>query len=143
MISIVIQDTKQFMAKLFKEDIFDKFHVSNMEIISFATFEIKKNSPSTGLGSDKICTWQMIRPYAYTIIKGKDAPRSIKIVFSLSKEEGEKLGTDTNFFMNMYFAEGELYFTTGTSTKNFTLDKKSDHIWEDYVKNFFKQNSLT
>ena len=132
MITIVIQDTKQFMSKLFKEEMFDNFLVHNLEIVSFVTFEIKKNTQNT--------TWQTLRPYALNIIKGKDTPRSIKIVFSLNPEESEKLKTETNFFMNMYFDQGDLYFTTGISSKNFSLDKTTNQIWGDYVKDFFKKN---
>ncbi|MCL1996659.1 MAG: DUF5721 family protein [Defluviitaleaceae bacterium] len=144
MISLVVRDTKQFMAKLFKEEAFDNFSVPNMEIVSFATFEIsetKNQVTDDSLAADS-CTWKTLRPYAFNIIKGKDIPRSIKIVFSLNKEESEKLKSDTTFFMNMYFVDGDLHFTTGTSSKKFTLEKSADHLWEDYVKNFFKKNGI-
>lgn len=135
MISILVQDTKSFMLKLFKENMFDDYYVPSVEIISFANFEIStKRSP---------CTWQVIRPYVHNIIKGNKTPKHIKIIFSLNKEESEKLQQGCEFFINMYFNEGALYFTTGTSSKTFSLNKTYELLWEDFVKKLFANNLIT
>ncbi|MCL1936603.1 MAG: DUF5721 family protein [Defluviitaleaceae bacterium] len=133
MISLAIEDKKNFMKKLFKENIFDNFFVTYIEIVNFANFEIKtKQNPQS---------WQILKPYAYNIIKGNETPKSMKIIFTLSEEISNKINPDYEFFLNLYF-QNELYFTTGTSPKKFTLDKSINYIWEDYVKNFMNKNLI-
>ena len=134
MISLSIPDTKSLMSKLFKEDMFDSLFVANIELISFANFNI-------AIGAEP-CTWQTMRPYVHNIIKGNKTPKSIKIVFYLNKEKGYAIAPDHEFFLNMYFSEGLLTFTTGTSSKLFSLDKGPEHVWEDNIKKFFKKHLI-
>lgn len=137
MISLEITDTKNFMAKLFKEETFDSFDLVNIEILSFASFEIKQKQENI--------PWKSIRPFSFSVIKSGTTPKSIKIVFSLSKEESESIQIDTNFFLNIYYTSGEdgqLIATTGTSMKTFSLDKSGDHMWEDYITKFLKENKI-
>lgn len=133
MISLEVQDTKYLMGKLLKDTTFDDFLVANIEISNFATFEIntKKNAVS----------WEVLRPYTLNIIKGKEQPKYIKIVFLLNQIKSESIAPDCGFFLNLHY-RGELYFTTGTSTKTFNPDKSIEHVWEDYIKNFFKINKF-
>ena len=134
MISLQINDTKYLMSKLFKEEMFDSLFVANIELIGFAKFDISATTEP--------CTWQTMRPYIHNIIKGNKAPKSIKIVFYLDKEKGEAIAPGHEFFLNMYFNEGELHFTTGTSSKTFSLDKGPAHVWEDNVQKFFKKHTV-
>lgn len=137
MISLEIINTKNFMTKLFKEEAFDSFAMVSLEIMSFASFEIKQKQETV--------LWKELRPFAFQIIKSGTTPKFIKLVFSLTKEASEAIKADTNFFLNIYYTSGEdgqLVATTGTSMKTFSLDKSGDHFWEDEVKKFFREHQL-
>ncbi|MCL2610958.1 MAG: DUF5721 family protein [Defluviitaleaceae bacterium] len=124
-------ETKELMQKLLKEDVFDAFIVRNLELLSFAKFEI------TGP-----VAWRVLKPIIFSIIKGNEVPKSLRIVFILDEIETVKLHENAaNFSLNMNF-NGEVFFTTGTSAKIFSLDKSIDHVWEDYIINFFKNNKI-
>ena len=45
-------------------------------------------------------------------------------------------------YLNCQFDGEHLLCTTGTSLKIFTLDKSLDHLWDDMVKRFFRQQGI-
>ena len=45
-------------------------------------------------------------------------------------------------FLNITYQNEEVICTTGTSQKNFSLDKIEDKIWEDTILRFFKKNGI-
>lgn len=147
MISFSITDIKFFMNKLLKEDTFNLFEVRGVEIYSFTKFEIDGFLEPSLLGAEtssrSYCTWQELKPYVFNIIKGNVKPRSIKIIFSLDTEKSTSLHNNAAaLYLNMHFVDETVTFTTGTSQKNFALDKSLDNIWEEYIRNFFKQNNF-
>ena len=40
-------------------------------------------------------------------------------------------------FLNIYYENGALTVTTGTSLKVFTLDKTLEHLWDDTVEKYY------
>ena len=134
MINLHITDTKFLMGKLFKSDMFDNLFVSHVELNTFMNITFDSTYEP--------CQWQTLRPYVHQLVKGAKTPKSLKIVFYLAKEKGETLAVGHDFFLNLYFQDGELSFTTGTSSKTFTLDKGHEHIWEDSVRKFFKKHTV-
>ncbi len=141
LISIPESNVKDFMKKLLKETLFDNFEINGVEIISFTKFEI-----SGKLYEDnerKNCTWRELRPYIFNIIKGTQKPKIIKIIFSLPKEYLAKIHPNgASFYINMLFENDQICFTTGSSEKNFSLDKTVASNWDNYVKNFFNKNNI-
>ncbi|MCL1925432.1 MAG: DUF5721 family protein [Defluviitaleaceae bacterium] len=125
-------ETKELMQKLLKEDIFDKFLVRNVLLISFAKFEI--SGP---------VFWVTLKPIILNIIKGAGKPKNFRIVFILDEENTAQLHENaSNFSLNMNFSGEEVFFTTGTSEKNFSLDKSIEYVWENYITDFFKTNKI-
>lgn len=45
-------------------------------------------------------------------------------------------------FVNFQYDGKNLTCTTGTSLKTFTLDKSLDHIWDELIQKFFKQQQI-
>ena len=136
------QDTKEFMAKLFKEDLFDKFEIRSLSIDTFTNFSISGKIASEE-GEKKYCTWQEIRPYALAIIKGKIKPSAIKIVFSPSEEVISSIHTNAaSLHLTLNFNGEKITFTTATSQKNFSLDKHLDEVWDEFILKYFKQNNI-
>ena len=94
----------------------------------------------------------MIQPFCFSIMKGKKTPLHFKIVFMLSKKNTEKLllgnrvplSIDDIFglFVNFQYDGTHLTCTTGTSVKTFTLDKTLDHVWDELVQKFFRQQQI-
>lgn len=115
-----------------------------MEIVTFTKFEI------SGILDEDVedresnyAKWEEIKPYVFDIIKGKRKPKLIKIVFSLDKEKMEKLSNNASaLYLNLIYEENKAVFTTAISEKEFSLDKSLDNIWGEYIKEFFKENSI-
>lgn len=132
-----LTDTKTFMAKLLKETTFDALLLASMEIVSFAHFEVKQKKEDL--------YWRDIRPLALSIVKQGGLPKNIKLVFGLDQTQARELKADTHFFLNIYYTSGDsgsLIATTGTSMKTFSLDKSADHVWEDWVNQFFATHGI-
>ncbi len=139
---------KDFMAKLLKEDVFDSFEVRGVEISTFTKFEISGilykdfiQGDKEGLG--EYCTWQILRPIVFSLLKGKERPKNIKIILSASSDLLQKIHENASaMFLNFMFENDEIMLTTATSEKNFTMDKAVNISWEHYVENFFRTNSI-
>ena len=86
------------------------------------------------------------------MMKGKKTPLHFKIVFILSKKNTEKLLTGNHvplslddifgLFVNFQYDGTHLTCTTGTSVKTFTLDKTLDHVWDELLQKFFRQQQI-
>lgn len=148
MIVFEISNNRIFMNLLLKENIFDNFEVRNIEIQTFIKFEISglidKNYFSFGeqeLITNKFCLWKELKAKVFQLIKGNKLPKSIKIIFSY-----EPLDTISEnaaaLFLNIIFENGKILCTTGCSEKFFSLDKKLETNWDNFIKNFFEINNL-
>ena len=135
MLYVDIKEPKDFFKKLLKDDIFDKFLVHGVEVLSFMQFEITRDT----VGNN--CTWGVLRPYVFNIIKGANLPRLINI--SLMFDEPQSLHNNAKaLFLNIYFENNVGHITTGVSQKIFDLDKSLEHMWEDYIKQFLNNNKI-
>ncbi len=162
MIALQVQDIKNFMSKLLIGTDFDAFWLSEATITTSTTYtidgllhpdffdtqeaEIIKNERR------EYALWKDIKPFCFSIMKGKKTPLHFKIVFMLSKKNTEKLlfgnhvplTLDDIFglFVNFQYDGTHLTCTTGTSVKTFTLDKTLDHVWDELIQKFFKQQQI-
>ncbi len=150
MLSINISGTeiKNFMNKLLKTDCFDRFDIRSFELETFISYTINGMLNNDYLEEEKekkkqYCSWTEVRPYIFGLIKGKIKPKCIKAVFSLNtKETLEICDNAAAMFLNVIFQEDNIYCTTATAQKNFSLEKKEDYIWEEYIKTFFKEKEI-
>lgn len=162
MIALKITDNKDFMFNLLKGTTFDAFWLSEASITTFNTFTIDgslhldffdpvlaKSLDSSGRTNSY---WAEIKPFCFSIIKGKHTPLNFKIVFQLSKEhEAQALENgDTDLrpedvagmYLNLQFNGSDTTCTTGTSLRVFTLDKRLDVLWDNMVLAFFRQHGI-
>lgn len=160
MISLQIADVKQFMLKLLTGTVFDHFYVMKYQIQSFCDFsldgKINKDFFSTDeqemLQERSYVKWKEVRQFAFQIIKGNKTPLFFHIVFILPPDETRNvvksckgiLNSDeiAGLYLNIHFENGILTVVTGSSVKNFTLDKTLDLEWEESVKLFLKNNEI-
>lgn len=147
MISFIVHDTKGFMNLLLKQNGFDHFHIRQVDITTFALFQIDgvKNKEYYTLAeqeliNEKYCCWGEVKQYAFQIIKGQKLPKSIKIVFSMPKQEAEQVcDIPANYFLNVLFEKNTVTCTTGCSLKVFAMDKTAEFAWDKWVEQFFHQ----
>jgi len=130
MLSLSIDNTKDFMAKLLKTGTFDDFELHNLAVHNFAVFEMHKHP------AEPAPMWELARPYAFDMIKGSTAPKYIKVV--LARLEG-----DVHMFLNITFEEGKISITSGMSQKSFSLDKSAYHRWNEFLMGFLSDNNIS
>lgn len=145
MLAFQINDIKSFMHQLLKGDVFDDFLLRQGEVTSFATLTFDgKRTP--GFSEEETpqpyCYWREVKPIVFLAIKGKQLPKNMKFVFSLTKAQTETYDNTTAVFMNLLFRDGELLVTTATSQTNFSLDKRGESLWEEHVQQFFKKHEI-
>ena len=158
-----IVDIKDFMKDLLVGDAFDSFRVSEFSVTTNVSYSIdgeihpEFNSPSEGASIPKngetYISWSDIKPFCFSIIKGKRTPLNFKIVFGLSKDDIARLlidnkislNTDDIFglYLNCQYENNSLMCVTGTSLRLFSLDKTLDNAWDTYVAEFLDNHGFT
>lgn len=132
-------EIKLLMNKLLREDTFDDFELRQAQVFTFAKFFIE----DTGEQAETKVDWRVIRPIVFNIIKGNKTPSVIKIVFSLKKDRLAEICPEaTVLFINILYENDEAFITTGFSAKTFTLDRKPEHICDDYVTAFLSSKGI-
>lgn len=152
MISIKIKPINQFMNELLVKDTFDSFLVSDIEIMTANTYNINGRinksffNEENNVSNEDFTGWDTIKPICFQIIKGKNTPTKIKIVFQLSKNAINQLIIDSNIpftpdqvsglYMHVLFENNEVIIITGTSLSIFSMDKSLDRFWDNYLKTY-------
>lgn len=157
MIALRILELKDFTSKLFLGDVFHRFYFIEGSFTTFLTQTLDGALQKDFYDNDSrpernFCYWEEIKPYCYSIIRGKRSPLRFRIVFQLSDENTAKMLHQSGLslkpddihglYLNCQFQDGKLLCTTGTSLKIFSLDKSLDRLWDDLVKKFFKQQGI-
>ncbi|HIV12288.1 MAG TPA: hypothetical protein IAA63_04000 [Candidatus Pullilachnospira stercoravium] len=159
MLALEILDIKDFTSKLFVGNVFDTFCLSEAAFTTFLTCTIdgklKKDFFDSGQAPDdrSLSLWSEVKPYCYTLIRGRRTPLHFKIVFQLSPKNTEKMLHSSGasltaedvfgLFLNCQFEKGRLICTTGTSLKVFSTDRTVDQLWDDLVRRFFRQQKIS
>ena len=159
MVGLKITDVKQFMAKLLAGDTFDHFLLSEAVIQTHHTFQIdgrihqefysSEELEQMELNGRTLSYWKELKKYCFEIIRGKSTPLGFKFIFLLSAANVEKFLLQSELqispqeinglILTVKFERGSLICTTGTSQKNFTLDKSLDQAWDSMIKKFLTQ----
>lgn len=163
MIAVQIQDIKDFMSKLLLGNAFDSFWLSEASITTSVSYTIDGFLHSEFYDTQEAellqeegrtyALWRDMKPFCFSVIKGKKTPLSFKIVFMLSKKNTQKLLASSKLsyqledifglFVNFQFDGQHLTCTTGTSLKTFSLDKSLDRVWDEMIRKFFKQQQIS
>ncbi|MCL2399576.1 MAG: DUF5721 family protein [Defluviitaleaceae bacterium] len=139
--SIEEMDVKDFMQHLFVLETFSSFEIRGVTIHGFTYFEISGEKPRQEDEKVSYCTWEELRPYVRHIIKGKDKPRAMKLIFA--QTEPEKLHSNAAaLFINMIYEGDKIVCTTATGQKSFDLTRAVDTEWESWVQSFFRKNGI-
>lgn len=139
-----IEDVREFMAVLFLKENFDKFCVGTMEIKTFVSITVKGNLLADWLseeekeiyGSREYVPWKLLRPLAFSMIKGEQTPRLLRIQFVHYMNNGDCGG------LRIQYENNELHCISSYTPANFILDKSSEQIWDDQCVEFFHKNEI-
>lgn len=163
MTALQIHDIKDFMSKLLIKETFDRFCLTELSVTTSITYTIDgrlhpeffNTEEAQLLTEDGLVytKWQDVKPFCFSVIKGKQTPLHFKIVFILSPQDTALLLSQSGLqitcedifglYLNCQYDNGELTCVTGTSLKFFTLDKSLDYAWDNMVRNFLKQQQIT
>ena len=161
MLALTISDVKDFMNKLLIGEVFDNFSLVEASVTTFNTFTIDGHLQQDFFDTDTVeeykkeaveySLWRDVKPYCFSIILGKRTPLNFKIVFQLSpfqaqnllKNLGRQSTTSVcNFYLNIQYKSKSLLCTAGVSYSSFSLDKKSEHLWDDMLCRFLEGNHI-
>lgn len=163
MLALKITNQKDFTNKLFLGETFDAFWLNQAEIITSNIFSIDGRLQTDFFDNDEqeflasshrtFSLWKEVKPFCYSIIRGKRAPLSFKIVLQFSPNKASALLQNsailispelvTGLYLNLQYKNKTLLCTTGTSIKTFLPGKELDHLWEQYIADFFRRNELS
>lgn len=148
MIALHTENIKDFMRLLFKSSVFDKYEIHGASVTTFTSFEISGSINSDfydkGRADErKYCTWEEIRPFIYSIIKGSKLPKQMKIVLAAYDELLKSLNPNASaLFINIIYENGSLNIITGCGIKTFSLDKSYEFVWDTYVSELLEKNNI-
>lgn len=160
MIALKIDDIRQFTSKLFVGEVFDRFLVKEASIVTFNSFTIDGRvrqgyytEEEVEAGKiEELSFWKVVKPFCFSLIKGKKLPGSFRIVLQLDKAavsqflQTHQLSMEAEsvngLYINIRYEEGKLHCITGTSVTFFTMDKTLENVWDENVKEFLKYHQI-
>lgn len=162
MLALTITDIKDFMNKLLLGDEFDHFCLTEVSVTTFNTFTIDGRLQMDFFDSDTVDSlkekslthsfWKELKPFCYSLIRGKRTPVSFKIVFQLSSRQIEKLFSNTGCgisfedisgaYLNLQYKNKSLLCTTGLALRSFTADKRPHQHWDNTILDFFRKHGI-
>ena len=141
-----ISEVKEFMNLLLTKETFDDF------LLVSASAQGRGSLTLDGrMGGDEGGTYLnygSFRSVLFEYIKGKELPKSVKVILELSRENCERLfpgkfleGDSAS--ITVYFREDGLFAVAGFAGKTFSLDRSKEQDWENYVLEYLKDLGFT
>lgn len=163
MLALALTDTKDFMNKLLRTELFDHFLIQEASIRAGAAYHIDGRInrdfydtgelEELGLTDCRFLPFAMLREPVFHLFKGKKPPSSFRLVLLLSPENMahtlECISSPftpqeiTGMFFNISYQNGQLLFTSGVSYAVFSADKALDDEWGRMAKQFLKQRGIS
>ena len=162
MIALKIIEIKEFMNQLLIGNTFDLFPMAEASITTFNTFTINGsiNKDFYDTDTQDILTqngslysqWKQLKPFCFSVIRGKRTPLQFKIVFQLTSEQFSsvfhtnnisELSNASSLSLNIQYKNKMLFCTSGISQKYFSLDKRAEQLWDAAVQNFFNEQNIS
>ena len=163
MLALKILEIKDFMNKLLINETFDSFELIEASITTFNIFSINGKLQRDFFDTDardildqkgvNYSLWKEIKPYCYSIIRGKRTPLNFKVILRLPTQQmrsalsqidhGISPDLVDGLFLNLQYKNKELLCTTGVSTHTFLLDKSLEHNWDSMVLELFRKQDIT
>lgn len=155
MIALSIIDVKDFMNKFLIGEVFDRFFLVEASVTTFNTFTIDGRLQQDFFDTDtaamhksnsiEYSLWRDVKPYCFSVIRGRRTPLNFRIVLQLSPKQTQQIlnpsfpdGSvpDCRFCLNLQYRNDSLLCTTGVSYTSFCLDKRPEHLWDEIIRKF-------
>ena len=156
MIALRIEDKKKFTSELFVGGVFDRFFLREAVIVTFNTFTIdgrihqgyftEEEREQERIGEYSL--WSVVKPFCFSLIRGKKLPESFRIVLQYPAAAVERLLAEDGIavraeqvkglYLNVRYDEGQIRCVTGTALDYFTMDKSLENAWDTAVERYFK-----
>ena len=155
MIALSIIDVKDFMNKFLFGEVFDRFFLVEASVTTFNTFTIDGRLQQDFFDTDtaamhksnsiEYSLWRDVKPYCFSVIRGRRTPLNFRIVLQLSPKQTQQIlnpsfpdGSvpDCRFCLNLQYRNDSLLCTTGVSYTSFCLDKRPEHLWDEMIRKF-------
>lgn len=182
MIVAKILDVKKFMAGFLAGTMLDSYRMASGSVTTFCTFRIDgiyhkqffedsaavrsdgntakkmqdRNASIAGPSEDGpavFVSWKDIRPFCFSIVRGKHTPLAFKFVFYYPSEAVPEFCTKHSLVfdsenapglcLNLKFDQNGLFLTTGISRKSFSMDRSVDEAWDQYTKARLKELDIS
>ncbi len=101
MLALKITDVKDFMNKLLIGEVFDRFSLVEASVTTFNTFTINgklhydffdtDTKAAFEENSTEYSLWHDVKPYCFSIIRGRRTPLNFRIVFEASHDQTQSL----------------------------------------------------
>ncbi len=160
MVGLKIEDLKEFTSKLFVGGAFDSWLLREAEVTTFNVFTIdgrirkryftEQEREEGQIG--ELSPWKLIRPFCYSLIRGKRLPESFRITLQLPAEGVERFLQSVQpefraeqvggLYLNIRYEEQILRCVTGISLKVFTMDKRIEQGWDAWMGQFLKEKGI-
>jgi hypothetical protein len=156
MVSLKIEDLPAFTRQLFTGDTFDRFLVQEARIVTFNAFtidgRIRAEYFPDGDYTEEYSSWKMLRPFCFSLIRGKRLPESFSIVLALPPAGAESFtrrimpnapeGLVRGLYLNIRYEDKVCRLVTGTSLTQFTVDRRIEHEWDSAAGGFLKKAEI-
>ena len=155
MIALSIIDVKDFMNQLLIGEVFDRSFLVEASVTTFNTFTIDGRLQQDFFDTDTVAMhksnsieyslWRDVKPYCFSVIRGRRTPLNFRIVLQLSHKQTQQIlnpsfpdGSvpDCRFCLNLQYRNDSLLCTTGVSYTSFCLDKRPEHLWDEIIRKF-------
>ena len=159
MTALQIEEQKAFTENLFIGELFDVFWCGRRPCYVQQLFDRWPGAPGLlfrgGIGASEnrgVFRWKVLKPFCYSLIRGKRLPESFRIVFLLPPEEtarfvaahGAGLAAEQvqGLYLNVQYENHGLTCITGVSLNVFSMDRTLEREWDQAVREFLKKNGV-
>lgn len=161
MLSIQIQDVKEFMNQLLRSELFHPFYLWEASIKTAVHYHIDGRLNRDFFNTDELETlpqtdyisWAEVEPQVFSMIKGSKTPLSMKIILMLSQAHTNQILNKYNLplsveninglFFNIHYDGSKLFCTTGVSYRTFTMDKRLESVFEESMLSWLRHSNIS
>ncbi len=160
MTAMKIEDIRHFTSELLVGETFDRFQLSEAVIVTFNTFRIdgrvrkgyytEEEREEGRIG--EFSAWPAVKPFCYSLMKGKKLPEQFRIVLRQPPEMTERFLVSHGIplaaeqvgglYLNIRYEEGKLLCVTGTSLNVFTADRALENAWDEAAAAYLRARKL-
>lgn len=163
MISLELNDIKDFMNKLLRSELFDHFLLSEASICGPITYQIDGHLNTSFFSEEELTLQNLkdlpaipfskVRNNCFELMKGKVVPQSFHFVFMLSPsnlantlahiKSSFQPNDISGVYINIRYQNQTLLCTTGISYQIFSLDRSLEQEWDLLIQKFLKTHGIS